>query len=153
MNKTQAVKTFPCYKNNKGKIIFSEENLPPCAAEIERKNVYRLCLNGKINKEAFDCTYINKKKKKLTIRDDSLSDAGTFSTSCCYELKEIIKKQAMFTKNNPKAIIAIGDIEKESGYSCTDREWKTKKNSHIHWWIYLESKPYQHNFKEYKHEE
>lgn len=153
MNEVLVRNTIPCYKDKDGTVIFSQNDLPTCAKDVERLSVYRLCLNGVIDSDAFECTYVSKQKNNLTIRDEELSNPTTFSTSCFSLLKDIKKKQALFTKNHPSVVVAVGDILEGFGRSCFDKELKPKtKSSHINWWIYSEAEP--HNcFKEFNDEE
>lgn len=145
MNVLAAKKTFPCYRNEQGVVIFSAENIPLSATEIERKNVYRICFNGVIDKEAFDCTYISYKRRNRTLRPKDLRKPDCFATSCFADLNDALVKKEAWSGNNPSLIIAIGDITKDSGVSCTDESLKNNgNNSHINWWIYLEYEPHKH---------
>ena len=44
-----------------------------------------------------------------------------------------------FTKKNPQAILAYGNIKKETGLSQKTSERKPKQKSHVDWWIYKDS--------------
>lgn len=141
-----AKNVFPCYKDNNGKVLFDINNLPPEATMKHIENVYRFCLWGKIDKKAFQCTYLT--KEEICCKDLDYDNYGTFSTSCYGKLRDVKKKFICFTRHEPEAIVAIGTITPESGYSCEDKLLRDTKSSHIHWWIFEDASPWE-SFKKF----
>ena len=134
-----AQKTFPCYRNEKGDVIFSEEDIPSCAKKVERKGVYRLCFKGIVDEEAFQCSYTNKIDRGITMRPRELKRPTCFATSCFSKKNDALVKRSAWISNNPLLVIAVGNITVDSGVSCTDHELNNDDNySHINWWIYRE---------------
>lgn len=134
MDKEKMKKTFPCYRNDDGKILFDQSMLPEEAIQQDFDVVFRLCLNGKVNHEAFLCTYLDPFNNRDKTKD--LDKASTFSTSCKKKINEIRRLKACMQKNQPKAVVAKGKISADSGYS-----YYKKKKDHIDWWIFEEEKP------------
>lgn len=133
MDKENMKRTFPCYRNADGTILFDKSMLPVAAQQQDFENVYRLCLNGKLNSDSFLCTYLD----KFNIRDRDLSDSGTFSTSCFNKIRGVKQCLKFMRRNHPNVIVAKGSIKIDSGFSYLDKP----KTGHIHWWIFVEEKP------------
>ena len=126
-------KTFPCYRNVEGDILFNQSMLPEEAIQQSFEKVYRLCLNGELTHDSFLCTYM----EHNNIRDRQLNEFGTFSTSCYNKTRGIKRCLKCMRRNYPKVVIAKGSIKNDSGFSYLDKP----KEGHIHWWIFVEEKP------------
>lgn len=114
---------------------------------------YRLCRNGKVNRDAFISSYeYNKyviKKPPYTNRDLFYSsDLGVYSTSCFEEYIYIKRVKNCLAKYTPEQIIAKGIIHP----SCGPCSSPSIKNKHIDWWLYKDSNPEDY-FEEYKEKE
>ncbi len=147
MDVEKAKRTFPCYKDERGSVIFDSTKLPKQAKMQDIATAYRICRNGIVDDKAFLPSYCDVHSK-----DMDLSDPSSFSTSCFECVREAKKRLAFFGSKNPQAIIAQGYINSESGYTLrhNDKEPKPKKrSSHIDWWIYEEEEPWSY-FKEVK---
>ena len=147
MDVEKAKRTFPCYKDASGSVIFDKTKLPPQAKQQEITTVYRICRNGIVDANAFLSSYCDVHNK-----DMDLSDPSSFSTSCFEVIKDAKKRLAFFSKKNPQAIIAKGYIKSESGYTLRNNDKVPKpkgKSSHIDWWIFVEEEPWSY-FKELK---
>lgn len=139
MDKEKLKKTFPCYRDSYGTILFNQSMLPKEAIQQDFDEVFRLCLNGEVNHDAFLCTYLD----PFNNRDKSkeLDNCSTFSTSCKKKYNGIRRLKVCMQKNHPKAVVAKGRISADSGYS-----YYKKKEDHIDWWIFEEEKPEEYFF-------
>lgn len=96
--------------------------------EKDLNNVYRVAINGKLNRDAFLSSF---QLDKLYNRNNQFlcEDIDYYSTSCSNE------KTAKFVVNllsrNKKAKLLIGNIKKEKG-----RTDIFNKAHHLNWWIY-----------------
>lgn len=145
MDAEKAKRTFPCYKDENGKVIFDRTKLPQEAKMQDIATAYRVCRNGMVDSNAFLPSYLDVHNKETDITNPS-----TFSTSCFESFKEAKKRLAFFGSKNPQAILAKGSISAESGYTLRrkDKLPKPKNNkSHIDWWIFEGEEPWTY-FKE-----
>lgn len=141
MNIDKAAKVFPNF--------FSNFDLPEGAKKQEIE-VYRMCLTGIINREAFYGSYEAHMKgisynKNIT---ENSTDPGDYSTSCFEDEKDAKRFKKLFSRHKPELIVAKGSTNKECGpcQRTKDRDSKVK-NSHVDWWIYENANPQQY-FKE-----
>lgn len=138
MNSEKVSKSFPCYRNAAGEVIFDINKLPKNAKQQEIKEVYRVCKKGKIDAEAFCCTY----EEGIHNKEIDIKDPSTFSTSCYDKPKDAKRLCKCIKKWNPSPVIAKGYITYDSGYSLRDIDkFPPKKGSHIDWWIFDEEQP------------
>lgn len=147
MDAEKANRTFPCYRDKNGNVIFDKSKLPIQAEQQDIAAAYRICRNGIVDSKAFLPTFLDVHSKDL-----DLTNPSSFSTSCFERLKEAKKRLAFFGTKNPKAIIAEGSIKSESGYTLRHKDKvskPSKASSHIDWWIYEEEEPWSY-FKEIK---
>lgn len=111
---------------------FKTEILPENAEPINLL-VYRVCLEGVINAEAFQSSF-ESEHRLVRPRELDLSQPSTYSTSCFEKEKEIKRSVRMFRKKgHPKAIIAKGKTGTTHGLILRAQQRKT---SHVDWWIY-----------------
>ena len=133
MNEEKAKKSFPCYRNAAGKVIFDHSKLPANAKQQDIEEVYRVCKKGKIDAEAFLSSY----EEGLHNKDMDLDDPSTFSTSCFEKLRDAKLLCKCIKKWNPSPVIAKGHIVYDSGFSLRDKDKAIpKKGSHVDWWIF-----------------
>ncbi|MBV7271643.1 hypothetical protein JMF89_04055 [Clostridiaceae bacterium UIB06] len=141
MNNERAEKVFPNF--------FSNLKLPE-GAKLENINVYRLCIWGKIDREAFYGTY-EVQIKGLTSNksfNSNSDDPGDYSTSCYEKEKDIKRRKKTFSRHHPEVKVAYGITESSCGPCQRTKEREpNKKDSHVDWWIYENSNP-QDYFKE-----
>lgn len=143
MNKNKAEKVFPIYRDNNNIVIFDKTKLPEKAKQQDIFPVYRICIEGKINAEAFMSTYVANYHNK----DLDINDSSTFSTSCFYKIKDAQKLLICVKKRAPTPVIAQGEITSDSGYSLKDKDINPKcKKSHINWWIFEDEHPENYFF-------
>lgn len=137
MDIEKAKKVFPKFFENFGYKI-------PEGAKEENIEVYRLCLNGVIDREAFIGTYetifIKKTNKNKDVPKDS-TNPSHYSTSCFEKKKDARRKLICFTKYFPKVIMAKGITAKECGPCQRTKDREKINTSHIDWWIYENSHP------------
>ena len=84
MNSGKIKKSFPCYRNAIGEVIFDHNMLPDNAIQQNIEEVYRVCKKGKINVEAFLSSY----EEGIHNKDIDISNPSTFSTSCFEKPKD-----------------------------------------------------------------
>ncbi|WP_143747666.1 hypothetical protein [Megasphaera sp. ASD88] len=112
---------------------FVSEILPENAVPINL-NVYRVCLEGVINAEAFQSSF-EAESRLIRPRELDLKDPSTYSTSCFEKAKDIKRSLKMFRKkNHPKAIVARGETGTTHGLVLQAPH--KSKTSHVNWWIY-----------------
>ena len=124
-------KCFPAY--------IPEEEIIIAGAKENEYNVYRICKWGELNQHAFISTYEEVLERDGNVNDLDLNDISSFSTSCFEKEKDAKRMMKFFTKKNPQAILAYGNIKKETGLSQKTSERKPKQKSHVDWWIYKDS--------------
>ncbi len=116
----------------------------PEVAQFQEIEVYRFCVEGVINRRAFDSSYadkyITKVNSGLRIDVDS-NKPGEYSTSVYYDIQDLLMKKSVFTKNRPKTIIAKGITDVTCGPCAITAEWKKCNDSHVDWWIFEEAHP------------
>lgn len=137
MDIKRAVKIFPS---------FIRKEIIPTEAREQNIEVYRVCKWGKIESKAFLSTYEEREMKLCPYRDLDLSDPSTYSTSC-YEKKKDIKRyfKLMSKKHEPLSILTKGLTKDCCGVSQrTSERIPTQKDSHVDWWLYINSKPEEH---------
>lgn len=137
-------KKFPDdYPDNLMELIIED------GAKEQLLNVYRVCNNGIINRDAFNSSFTDNKNKTIegegiVNRDASLSDdLGVYSTSCFENSKEIERVLRMMQKHYPEPIIAQGVTDPSCGLSMRTKDSisRKKKGSHVDWWIYENTNP------------
>ncbi|WP_394884768.1 hypothetical protein [Clostridium butyricum] len=140
MDIERAKKVFPKFFEN------FEYKIPE-GAKAENIEVYRLCLSGSLDREAFygsyECAIIKKLSVSKEITEDS-KDPGHYSTSCFEKARDIRNMKKCFTKHAPEVIVAKGITESSCGVCQRTKERTGKNNSHIDWWVYEESNPQNH---------
>jgi hypothetical protein len=130
-------KKFPEYMNN--------ITLPEGAKE-ENIEVYRLCLTGKIEPDSFLTTFVEY-TKLFSIRDLDLTDVGSYSMSCYYNINDINRRLKFFNKKNPGIPnIAKGNTEISCGIiqRTRDRKRLSSLKSHVDWWLYDGAIPHEY---------
>lgn len=134
MTQEKAEKKFP---------HFFPQNIVPVGAKFEPIEVYRVCVWGKIDKDAFISTYEQKCiRGNIAIRDIDITDPGTYSTSCNEKINHARRRHKLFSKHYPKPIVARGKTNGLYGPSQRTEERTGKKdNSHVDWWLYEGSDP------------
>ncbi len=104
--------------------------------------VYRVCISGIINKNAFLSTYesvrqgLQPKPPKW-----NLDDPGTYSTSCFKNVNEARNTLKCLKRYNPPAFIMEGEATYALGPLQRTKERTGKKTSHIDWWLYHDADP------------
>lgn len=131
------MKKYPeCFPEN------FETDILPKGAKKENKSVYRVIKYGTINRDSFIGTYeeiqrgLIPPKKRM-----NLNDPGLYSTSCNIEYSEAEYALNMFMRHHPKAFIAKGETEGTCGPCQLTSEREERKDTHVDWWIYEETKP------------
>ncbi len=148
MNSEKVKKSFPCYRNAAGEVIFDSSKLPDNAKQQNIEEVFRICKKGKIDAEAFHSTY----EEGTHNKDIDLNDPSTFSTSCFEKLKDAKRLFKCIKKWNPSPVIAKGHIAYDSGFSLCDKDrFMPKKGSHVDWWIFCGEHP-ENYFEEWSEE-
>lgn len=142
--------TFPNnYPDNLLELIIND------GAQEQNFEVYRVCRNGLVNRDAFNSTFQEKPNRKRRIssvvvnRDAILNsneviDIGEYSTSVFENLKPAKRIITSMSKYTPEQIVAKGTTNPACGLSMRTEESKSKRNctkSHIDWWIYENSNP------------
>ena len=103
MTQEKAEKKFP---------HFFPQNIVPVGAKFEPIEVYRVCVWGKIDKDAFISTYEQKCiRGNIAIRDIDITDPGTYSTSCNEKMNHARRRHKLFSKHYPKPIVEQGAYE------------------------------------------
>ena len=112
-----------------------------CNQEIE---VYRFCVEGIIDRRAFDSSYADKHitgaNRALDIKPDS-KDPKHYATSVYHDVNDVIMRQASFTNRKPMTIVAKGITEKSCGPCAISSHWRMCNTSHVDWWIYEDAHP------------
>lgn len=137
MEKDKAEKLFPSFFSN-----FNYE-LPEGAKE-EEINVYRICINGYINREAFISSYESVVIKQISENKDiyeGSTDVSHYSTSCFEKARDAKRIFKCLSRHYPQPIIAKGVTSKDCGPCQRTKEREGGKTSHVDWWIYKDSHP------------
>lgn len=118
-----------------------KENILPADAKPEELTVYRLAIEGVINRNAFFSTFEDCiKNKKMTLRDVSqnydLSNPSTYSTSCYEKYNEIKNACKCFKRHHSLTKIITGRTTLSSGVIQRTKERTGEGKSHVDWWIY-----------------
>ena len=143
MNIHKAKRTFRIYTDDNGNTIFDETKLPKAAKQQDISPVYRICVKGEINAEAFMSTYAADYHNK----DLDINNPSTFSTSCFSKVKDAQKLLICMKRHMPTPVIAQGKITSDSGYSLIDKDVNPKcKKSHVNWWIFDDEHPENYFF-------
>lgn len=133
---------FPSY--------FKNFTLPECAAE-QLIYVYRACATRKIEQASFLNTY-EENSFAITV-DKEADDPQEYSLSTYERLRDVRRFVAVTAKFSPPLLLAKGATHPSCGVSCRTKEWKTRyKGSHVDWWLYKDSRPWEH-FEEVDYEE
>ena len=136
---TTIEKKFPdCFPDN-----FQEDILPQ-ALPPAKIPVYRLCLEGTLNRKAFLSTY-ELVHLGLRPKDEDwerrLSDPGTYSTSCYKKKSDIVNNLKIMRRQHPPAIVAFGVSTSDYG-PLQETKYRTgTKSSHVDWWLYKNVDP------------
>ena len=128
---SKLAKLFPDY--------FARFELPDGAHE-EKIVVYRACKTGKCDDISFMPSF-EENGCKYFDGDDPM-DPGVYSLST-YEKPNDIKRFVKFTSEYGKPYkIAIGKTDPQYGLIQRTKERRKNAKSHIDWWLYRDSKPY-----------
>lgn len=124
---------------------FAEKILPQ-GLPYQKIDVFRVCVNGTINKETFSSSYEdfyygrkpwprNWEKKK--------EDPGAYSVSCNDSIEGVSNALKCLVDYHPAAFLIRGTASSELGpmQRTTDREPTYSDSSHIDWWLYADSDP------------
>ena len=122
---------------------FQENILPPNIPPAEFP-VYRLCLDGILNRDAFLSTYeltvLNKRPKGANWEED-LKDPGTYSTSCDTNLKGLKNNLKVLKRYHPSPIIVHGIARSAYGPLQKSADRTGERTSHVDWWLYKDADP------------
>lgn len=137
-------------------------------AKEQSMNVYRVCTKGKVNRDAFNSSFVDKLlRNQNTVNRDALQnkvnrdfditidEIEEYSTSCYEKLKDIKNTLRMMQKHYPEPIVAKGVTKSCCGPSIRSKELSVinikRKHikSHVDWWIYDNTNP-QDYFSEIK---
>lgn len=144
MTKEQIKKKFPAYMES--------IELPECAKEQEI-TVYRACRTGKIEKDSFLNTYEENGNQILNHPGLEENDPQHFSMSTYAKVKELKRFCSTNQKKyQPPYLLAKGITKGICGVSCFTNEWKKKKGSHVDWWLYEDTAPWEY-FEEVDYDE
>lgn len=122
---------------------FQAKILPPGLSPAKFP-VYRLCLDGILNREAFLSTYeltLLGKRPKGEDWDEKLKDPETYSTSCYIKLNELKQSLKTLRRYHPSPIIVYGTASSAYGPLQKSKERTGKKTSHVDWWLYKNADP------------
>lgn len=108
------------------------------------ENVYRVSIDGQINRDAFRASIEESGKSCTCNRDLRIAqqqrviDIGDYSVSFYQDYKDIIRLYRRLKKYHPNPVIMQGDIVPDHGLSILTKNSKTRKNvcrnSHIDLW-------------------
>lgn len=130
---------FPdCFPDN-----FQKDILPQGLSPAKFP-VYRLCLNGILNREAFLSTY---ELVHLGLRpksedwEERLNDPGTYSTSCFKKRRDIANNLKVMKRHHPSPIVVYGMATSDYGPLQETKERIPTKSSHVDWWLFKKADP------------
>lgn len=125
----------------------------PKEAREEELKVYRACRTGKCDRLSFLPTY--EEQGFRYFENDDPTDPGIYSLST-YEKPKDVKRFAKLNSDFEVPFkIAVGYTKATHGLVQRTRERiRTQKNSHVDWWLYKDSTPYEEfeliaDFEEY----
>lgn len=144
------VKVFPeCFP-----VDFADRILPKGLVDMEI-DVFRVCINGTINKETFYSTF---ELTHLGIRptpcnwEKKLEQPGTYSVSCNDTLGSCRNALKCLVDHHPAAFLIQGTATSALGpmQRTVDRDPHYQDPSHIDWWLFADSDPSPmfHKFEE-----
>ncbi len=114
--------------------------------KLEKLVVYRVCVDNKINKEAFLPSCLDPLQvETIKRRDPNLEDPGSHAVSVFTSEKEAINMMKILSKNKSRPfIIGKGTTNKKQGIWERTCEWNPshKKNSHYDYWVYKDNDVY-----------
>ena len=84
--------------------------------KLEKQELEKICKWGELNQHAFISTYEEVLERDGNVNDLDLNDISSFSTSCFEKEKDAKRMMKFFTKKNPQAILAYGNIKKKRDY-------------------------------------
>lgn len=117
-------------------------------AKEQNLNVYRICRNGTINRDAFLSSYEDGLQNKhhdahsfanRDVYNLSRSDLSLYSTSCFQNYKDVKRILGAMAKTTPMQIVAQGTTNPQCGPCLA-----STNNSHVDWWIYKDAHPECH---------
>ena len=132
-NNSRIKRLFPKY--------FENFTLPDGAKEEEIR-VYRACKTKQCDKESFTPTF---EEKNYTYQnEDEKNDPSTYSLSTFEKPKDVKRFAVTNSEYRKPHKIAVGITSSECGVVQRTRERTGKRTSHVDWWLYEGSKPYEH---------
>lgn len=142
------MKSFPsCFPPH-----FVEKILPQGLSDLEL-DVYRVCKNGKINKESFLSTFEETERgirPKPSNWTQKLECPGTYSVSCNDEKSSAENALKCLVGYHPEAFIMAGTASSDLGplQRTVDRDTSYRDASHFDWWLFDGSDPSKSFHKE-----
>jgi len=122
------------------------KNIPPLTLQV-----YRICISGIIDKNAFLNTYESVQQGLQQKPPEwDLDDPGIYSTSCFEKVKDARNILKCLKKYNPPAFIMAGEAPYTLGPLQRTIERTGKKTSHIDWWLYRDADPSRLFYKKIK---
>lgn len=146
MDKEKIAKKFPSY--------FENFEMPEWAREQELL-VYRACATGKVDKLSFLNSY--EENGFQISAGGNPDDPQEYSLSTYTRFKDVKRFMKLDSRFGVPFVIAKGITKPIHGISLATKEWKTKlgikyKGSHVDWWLYEDSEPWN-EFEEVKEDE
>lgn len=140
---TRIEKIFPDY--------FQRFKLPDGARE-ESIKVYRACRSGRCDKNSFLPSF-EENGCVLNPMADS-TDPGQYSLSTFEKPKDVKRFASIISDMKVPYQIAVGETNPRHGVVQRTKERTKKRTSHVDWWLYKDSSPYDefemiNNFEEY----
>lgn len=124
---------------------FAEKILPQ-GLPYQKIDVFRVCVNGTINKETFSSSFEDfyyGRKPWPWNWEKKREDPGSYSVSCNDSIEGVSNALKCLVSHHPAAFVIRGTASSEFGpmQRTIDRDPKYPDESHIDWWLYVDSDP------------
>lgn len=124
---------------------FAEKILPQGLPPL-KMDVFRVCVNGTINKETFSSSFEDvyfERKPKPRNWENRKDCPGTYSVSCNDSLEGASHPLKCLVAHHPAAFLVQGTASSDLGpmQRTVDRDPTYPDESHIDWWLYADSDP------------
>lgn len=124
---------------------FAEKILPQGLPTL-KIDVFRVCINGTINKETFSSTFEDiyfGRKPRPRNWERRKEFPGAYSVSCNSSLTGALNPLKCLVAHHPAAFLIRGTACSELGpmQRTVDRDPSYSDESHIDWWLYANADP------------
>lgn len=117
----------------------------PENAKEQNLDVFRVCMFGAIDNEAFYSYYELWKYKGIMLKgmENGFDDIHFYSVSVYEKYRDAKRCLSLLSRRDPRSLLAKGNTLEEFGPCLRSKDECNNKKSHVDWWLYEDAQPYK----------